>query len=90
MTSTSRSRSISGYFTPASGSVPCFATACSLKMRARSPEKSGPVCVCVAVMAMLSAGIPVRAAARVRTSLVSNWGTPITSQTTSAVLVSPC
>ena len=60
MTSTSRSRSISGYFTAASGSVPNFAAACSLKSRARSPAKSGPVWVWVAVIAMFAAGMPVR------------------------------
>ncbi len=90
MTSTSRSRSISGYFTAASGSVPCFAAACSLNTRARSPEKSGPVWVCVAVIAMWVAGMPVRDAASARTSLVRDCGTLITSHTTSAIFVSPC
>ena len=90
ITSTSLSRSASGYFTAASGSVPNFAAACSLKTRARSPAKSGPVCVCVAVMAMFAAGMPVRFAARARTSLDMDCGMPSRSQTTSAARVAPC
>ena len=78
-----------GYFTEDSGSAPSLAAACSLNRRARGPENIGPVCVCVAVIAMLATGIPVFCAASARTSVVSARGRPITSATTSAVFVGP-